>query len=82
MVRRSIALARDLGLALDASGFLRELGLDPDTWQGALLTTVPHRALLNCCRQSGKSTIAAAIALHTAEYKPGSLVLLVSPSQR
>src|ERR1019366_1590430 len=82
MARRSNAVARDLGLALDAAAFLREMGLDPDAWQGALLTNVPHRALLNCCRQSGKSTIAAAIALHTAEYEPGSLVLLVSPSQR
>ena len=82
MVRRSNAVARDLGLALDAAGFLRELGLEPDSWQADLLTNAPHRALLDCCRQSGKSTIAAAIATHTALYQPGSLVLLVSPSQR
>ena len=81
MARRS-PLARNLSLALDEAGFLREMGLDPDTWQGALLTTSPHRALLNCCRQSGKSTIAAAVGLHTALFVPGSLVLLVSPSQR
>jgi hypothetical protein len=37
--------------------------------------------LLNCCRQSGKSTTTAAVALHTALYHPG-LILLVSPSLR
>jgi len=35
----------------------------------------------NCCRQSGKSTTTAAVALHTAVYNPG-LILLVSPSLR
>jgi Terminase large subunit, T4likevirus-type, N-terminal len=80
--RNSVALARDLGLALDPAGFMRELGLSPDPWQADLLSTAPHRALLNCCRQSGKSTTAAGLALHTALYVPGSLVLLVSPSLR
>jgi hypothetical protein len=37
--------------------------------------------LLNCCRQSGKSTTTAILALHTALYDPG-LILLVSPSLR
>jgi len=38
--------------------------------------------LLNCSRQSGKSTVTALIALHCAIYEPGALVLLVSPSLR
>jgi hypothetical protein len=38
--------------------------------------------LLNCCRQSGKSTVAAILGLHRALYHPHSLVLLVSPSLR
>jgi hypothetical protein len=38
--------------------------------------------LLLCCRQSGKSTAAALVALHTALYRPGSLALLLSPSLR
>jgi hypothetical protein len=37
---------------------------------------------MNCCRQSGKSTTAAVLALHEAIYRPGSLVLLISPSLR
>ena len=38
--------------------------------------------LLNCCRQSGKSTIAALLATWTALYTPRSLTLLLSPSLR
>jgi hypothetical protein len=37
--------------------------------------------MLNCCRQSGKSTTTGVVALHQAIYDPG-LVLCVSPSLR
>jgi predicted phage terminase large subunit-like protein len=47
-----------------------------------VLRSAGPRLLLNCCRQSGKSTITALVALHTAVYAPGSLVLLLSPSLR
>jgi hypothetical protein len=47
-----------------------------------LLRTKPKRALLNCARQSGKSEVVINLALHTALFEPGSLVLLVSASQR
>ena len=40
------------------------------------------RVLLLCSRQSGKSTVAAALALKTALLVPGSLVLLLSPTLR
>ena len=40
------------------------------------------RQLLLCCRQSGKSTTTATLALHTAFYEPGALILLLSPSLR
>jgi phage terminase large subunit-like protein len=38
--------------------------------------------LLNCSRQSGKSTTTAIIGLHRALYHPRSLVLMISPSLR
>lgn len=38
--------------------------------------------LLNCSRQSGKSTVTATLAIHTALYDPGALVLMLSPSPR
>src|SRR5262249_55613339 len=42
----------------------------------------PPRTLALCSRQSGKSTAAAALALHQALTRPGSLVLLLSPTLR
>jgi hypothetical protein len=41
-----------------------------------------QRLNLNVHRQGGKSTIAAILAVHQAIYAPGSLVIMVSPSQR
>src|SRR5215831_8062707 len=75
-------LALDLAHALDAVAFVEHrLGFHPDPWQARLLRSRAPWMLLNCCRQSGKSTTTAAVALHTALYDPG-LVLLVSPSLR
>jgi hypothetical protein len=38
--------------------------------------------LLLMCRQAGKSTLAGALALRTALLEPGSLVLLLAPTER
>jgi hypothetical protein len=58
------------------------LGIQPDPWQRDVLRSPSKRLLLNCSRQSGKSTIAAVMALHRALFQPGSLTLIVSPSLR
>jgi hypothetical protein len=58
-------------------------GLTPDPWQSAVYSsTATVRGLILCSRQAGKSTVAAAVALKTALLTPGSLTLLLSPSQR
>jgi len=73
----------DLAQALDPVVFARRVaGFELDPWQLEVLRTNHGRICLNCCRQSGKSTIAAAMALHTALYKEPALVLLLSPSLR
>src|SRR5205807_4268896 len=75
-------LALDLAHALDPVAFVQDrLKFEPDPWQASLLRSRAPWILLNCCRQSGKSTTTAAVALHTAIYNPG-LILLVSPSLR
>jgi hypothetical protein len=75
-------LALDLAHALDPVAFVQDrLKFEPDPWQARLLRSCAPWILLNCCRQSGKSTTTAAVALHTAIYDPG-LILLVSPSLR
>src|SRR5215467_2076864 len=71
-----------LAHALDPVAFVQDrLRFEPDPWQARLLRSQALWILLNCCRQSGKSTTTAAVALHTAIYNPG-LILLVSPSLR
>jgi hypothetical protein len=68
---------------LDPVFFARQrLGFQPDPWQEDVLLSQENRVLLNCCRQSGKSTTAAILALHRALYVPRSLVLLISRSLR
>ena len=75
-------LTTDLALALDPAQLVRAAGLVPDAWQERAIRSASPRLLLNCCRQSGKSTITAILGIHTALYQPGSLILLLSPSLR
>jgi hypothetical protein len=77
-----VELRDDLHLALDRVAFAEKLGIVPDGWQEDLLRSSADRVLLNCSRQSGKSTMAAVIALHRALYHPGSLILCLAPALR
>src|SRR5215212_10020821 len=66
----------------DRVEFARRLGIEPDPWQERLLHSSADRVLLNCCRQSGKSTMSAIIALQRALYHSGGLVLILAPAER
>ena len=77
-----IALRDDLRLALDRVALAEKLGIVPDAWQEDFLRSSADRVLLNCSRQSGKSTMSAVIALHRALYHPDSLVLCLAPALR
>jgi hypothetical protein len=77
-----VTLRDDLRLALDQVAFTEKLGIVPDGWQENFLRSSADRVLLNCSRQSGKSTMSAVIALHRALYHPGSLVLCLAPALR
>ena len=67
----------------DPLEFARRLGLEQlDAWQQDVLASDWKRALLNVTRQGGKSTVAALLGLHETLYRPGSLTLIVSPSDR
>lgn len=76
------ALAGDLAAALDPVIFARRAGIEPDPWQCVVLRSPARQMLLNCSRQSGKSTITACLAVHQALYTPGSLILVFSPGLR
>ncbi len=82
MVALRLALRDDLRFALDRVTFALKLGIVPDGWQEDFLRSSADRVLLNCSRQSGKSTMSAVIALHRAIYHPGSLVLCLAPALR
>ena len=75
-------LANDLISSLDPVAFASSIGFVCDGWQSRVLRSNSKRILLNCSRQSGKSSIASILALHQSIYDHGSLVLLISPSLR
>jgi len=82
VTRTKAAIATDLARALDPVLLAEQAGITPDPWQANVLRSAASRLLLNCSRQSGKSTITSVLAMHTALYAAGSLVLLLSPSLR
>jgi hypothetical protein len=66
----------------DRVAFARLVGLAPDRWQEGLLHSEAPRVLMNCARQTGKSTAAGVLALHKALTHPGALVLILAPAER
>src|SRR6266446_2963773 len=80
--RGLVCVRQEATEAVDPVAFAREkLGFDPDEKQMAMLRG-GKRGILNCSRQWGKSTVAAAKAVHRAYSESGSLTLLLSPSGR
>lgn len=76
-------IAADLLQSVDPLRFAASLGFpNLDEWQKELLLSNDKRVLLLAARQVGKSAICAIIALHEALNRPGSLILIVSPSLR
>lgn len=77
------SLAADLAAALDPGRtFVAAVNGEPERWQREVLLSTAERELLVCSRQVGKSTTAGSKAAHVAAYEPGSLVLVIGPTQR
>src|SRR5207237_9247116 len=76
------AFADALIRGFDPVELCRNLEMQPDPWQVDVLRSRSPRILLNAARQSGKSTVAALLALHVALFQRGSTVLVLSPGQR
>lgn len=73
-------IAADLLAALDpVVVFVRAFGFEPHGWQPDYLRETRPTIVLKG-RQVGASLGAAALAIHTARYWPGSLSAIVSPS--
>lgn len=74
---------KNIAETLDPVIFARNnLNFIPDPWQANVLRSSEKRIILCCCRQSGKSTVSAILALHKALSFKDNLILIVSPSQR
>ena len=54
----------------------------PDEWQRRVLSTSVQRLLILAGRQVGKSTVTGLLALRTALYEPGALILIFAPTLR
>ena len=71
---------------LDPVALFEDVGNDkhgpPYPWQINALRSPSKRQLYLTTRQGGKSSVAATKSLHVAMFTPGSLVLIVSPSQK
>jgi len=75
--------ARRMSQAPNAAEFARtRLGIELDEAQEQVMLSHAKRGILNCTRQWGKSTIAAAKAVHRAYTREKSLVLVASPTDR
>jgi hypothetical protein len=73
-----MTLARDLVHAGDCVAFAQDrLGFEPEPWQAQAMRSTSKQIALNVCRQAGKSTSTAIIALHTALFDPG--LCLIAP---
>jgi hypothetical protein len=68
---------------MDGAEFARaRLGFAPDARQAEVLRSESKRGILNCSRQWGKSTVAAAMAVRRAATRARVVVLVASPSRR
>lgn len=77
-----MGLKTDLAITLDPSLLMVKAGFSPDEWQKKVLRMSDTNHLLNITRQGGKTSVIAAKALHKATCSPGSLILILSPSER
>lgn len=75
-------LATDLALSLSPAALLRLAGLEPDPWQERALASRSGELYILASRQAGKSTVAAALALHAAYAQAEATVLLIAPTLR
>ena len=74
---------RETRRPLDAVEFARtRLLFEPDERQIEVLRSGAKYGILNCTRQWGKSTIAAAMAVYRAYTRAKSVVLVASPTNR
>ena len=74
-------LAADLRRRFSPAALAEPLGIVLDPWQREVLGS-DRPTLVLASRQAGKSTAASLAAVHVALYRPGAIVLCISPGLR
>jgi len=77
-----VMITNDFLYAFDRVSWVGSLGISLDPWQKTVVKSNSRRHILLCSRQSGKSSMAALIALHTALYKDAALILIIANAKR
>ena len=77
-----MGILANAAIAIDPSLMMTKAGMPPDPWQAKVLRERSRRLLMNCSRQSGKSTVIACAALDEALYHAPSLTLILGPAER
>jgi hypothetical protein len=68
---------------VNPASFARDVfRFEPDATQTQVLESNPHRLILNCNRQWGKSTVSSILLSHRAIFSAGSLSVILGPSER
>lgn len=62
--------------------FARSIGFDPDAWQRDLLMSEAPRLMMNCSRQSGKTSTVGIVGAHGALSEEGLQTVILAPGMR
>jgi hypothetical protein len=81
-VRISKAEAKDLLYTLSPLHYIKSLEFTPYKWQEDVLKSTHKRKVINGARQAGKSTVVSAKPCHVAKYYPGSVSVIVAPTEQ
>ena len=68
--------------SIDPATYIGRISNQPYEWQRDAMDPTKLRVILNCARQSGKSTDVSGIGTHSAKHVPESLNIIVSPSEQ
>jgi hypothetical protein len=71
---------RTIAIPDDPRAFARMVGIEPEAWQREILRSDHKQQIILAGRRTGKSTVAAILALHRALTIPGFRTIFTAPS--
>lgn len=80
--RKLNSIENRLLMKYSRSTYVRSIGFPLFDWQVDVIDSPSKRKVVNGARQSGKSTVMSAVPCHTAKYYPGSLSIILAPTEK